>query len=493
LLKQSKINKMKRVIFLLLFLQSFLFSCDICVLSTPKTEVIVSVISNKTHIQKINFVWIVSKEFTSNLNQIYDQNTNKTLDKEEVENIYNAFISYVRPKDYLTKIFYYEHKENKELEKNILLDDDVYIKNKRLHLSYSIEFKKEIKNNYKLDIEVFDENQYFDLQINEYYSSFDPLSTQKDIKSNNPFTTENIDPVYTKKESDLSGILFTISTTELSKTLVKNKTINIKENKENKKELTYLQNYSLKIKEYLQDIKEGEDNLALVFLLFVSFIYGMIHAIGPGHGKSLAFSYFLVNKTSVSKALFISLCTAFIHILGAFILVLISVFILDSFLNSFVNDSITLLTKISAVLIILLALFILYNKIYKKACFCTSCQTPKEVQNKDFNKMTWSNVKTEEKKRKNKQDLYFVLTAGLIPCPGTVILFIYAFVLKTYFAVILASIFISLGMGLVIFASAFMGLGFKQLSHKSHKISSALEYAAILVMLILGLVLYFSF
>ena len=109
--------------------------------------------------------------------------------------------------------------------------------------------------------------------------------------------------------------------------------------------------------------------------------------------------------------------------------------------------------------------------------------------------MSWSNVKIDkqQKSKTNKQELYFVLTAGLIPCPGTVILFIYAFVLKTYFAVILASIFISLGMGLVIFASAFMGLGFKQLSHNSHKISSVLEYVAILVMLILGIVLYFSF
>ena len=257
---------MKKVIFLLLFLQAFLLSCDICVLSTPKTSVLVSVVSSKTHIQKIDFVWIVSKEFTSSLNQIYDQNTNKILDENEIENIYNAFISYVRPKDYLTKIFYYENKEKKELEKNIILDDDVFIKNERLHLSYSIELKKEIKNNYKLDIEVFDENQYFDLKISKEYSSFKQVNTQK--------------------ESDLSGILFTISTTDIIKPQVKNEEIKIAVNKEDIKERSYLQNYSLKIKEYLQDIKEGKDNFALVFLLFVSFIYGIIHAIGPGHGKS---------------------------------------------------------------------------------------------------------------------------------------------------------------------------------------------------------------
>ena len=403
---------MKKVIFLLLFLQAFVLSCEICVLSTPKTSVLVTVVSSKTHIQKIDFVWIVSKEFTASLNQIYDQNTNKILDKNEIENIYNAFISYVRPKDYLTKIFYYENKENKELEKNIILEDDVYIKNERLHLSYSIELKKEIKNNYKLDIEVFDENQYFDLKISKEYSSFDHVNTHK--------------------ESDLSGILFTISTTSINKPFVKNEEIKITVNKEGKKERSYLQNYSLKIKEYLQEIKKGKDNLALVFLLFVSFIYGVIHAIGPGHGKTLAFSYFLINKTSVSKAFIISLATAFIHILGAFILVLVSVFILDSFLNSFVNDSIYMLTKISALLIILLALFMLYNKVFKKSCLCCGPKISKQDKVKDFKNMTWSSVQKQEP-RSRKQELYFVLTAGLIPCPGTGYFVYLCFCIKNIF------------------------------------------------------------
>ena len=463
---------MKKVIFLLLFLHSFLFSCEICVLTSPKTEVLISVISNKTHIEKINFTWIVSKEFTLSLNEIYDQNTNSILDKDEIENIYTAFISYVKPKNYLTKIDYYKDEKIETIQGNKILEDSVFIKNDRLHLTYSIEYKKEIKDLYNLEIEVFDENRYFDLKINNEYSHFNNF----------------------QKETDLSGIIFTISKDNII--IPKKENIIIEDIQI---EESYLKTYSLKIKEYLQKIKKGEDKFALIFLLFISFIYGMIHAIGPGHGKSLAFSYFLINKTSVSKAFLISFATAFIHILGAFILVLVSVFILESFLNSFVNDSVYILTKVSAVLIVILALFILYNKLYKKSCICSSCEIPEKenLKTNDFKNMTWSNSHTEKsienKKTKNKQDLYFVLTAGLIPCPGTVILFIYAFVLKTYFAVILASIFISLGMGFVIFSCAFLGLGFKKLSHKSHKISKILEYFAIFIMLGLGIILFFSF
>jgi ABC-type nickel/cobalt efflux system permease component RcnA len=91
-----------------------------------------------------------------------------------------------------------------------------------------------------------------------------------------------------------------------------------------------------------------------------------------------------------------------------------------------------------------------------------------------------------------KKDLYFVLTAGLIPCPGTVILFIYAFMLKTYFAVILASIFISLGMGLVIFASSFLGVSVQKVSEKSHKLTNFLEYLSPVVMFLLGVLLFLN-
>ena len=92
-------------------------------------------------------------------------------------------------------------------------------------------------------------------------------------------------------------------------------------------------------------------------------------------------------------------------------------------------------------------------------------------------------------KRSKKQDLIFVLTAGIIPCPGTVLLFVYAFLLKTYFAVILASISISLGMATVIFASSFLGVTLHKVSNKSQKFANILEIVAPIFMFILALVL----
>ena len=53
-----------------------------------------------------------------------------------------------------------------------------------------------------------------------------------------------------------------------------------------------LEKFTQNIKKYLLEVQKGEDKSALFLLLMASFIYGVIHSIGPGHGKALAFSYF---------------------------------------------------------------------------------------------------------------------------------------------------------------------------------------------------------
>ena len=228
-----------------------------------------------------------------------------------------------------------------------------------------------------------------------------------------------------------------------------------------------------------------------------SFIYGVIHAFGPGHGKALAFSYFRSQKSSYFEALIISLVTAFIHIVGALSIVLFSVFILQSVLNRFMEDSILYITIFSSLIIMFLALYILYRKLSKKSCSCC-CSVDLKTTNFTAVSSNMNFVKAVSNKpviipiRSKKQDLIFILTAGIIPCPGTVLLFIYAFLLKTYFAVILASISISLGMAFVLFVSSFLGVSLNKASQKSAKFVNILEIVSPIFMFILGLLLFLN-
>jgi len=464
---QIRINKL---IFILLLFTHTLFGCALCTIYSPKTLVSIEVNATKNKINDAKILWVLTKDFTEQLKEVYDKNQNNYLDKDELVPIEQSLLDYIKPKNFLTYISYAKEINNKS-EPIKVKSYKTYIKNSLLHFEYNIELDYDVIKNNILYFKINDDQNYFILVL-----------AKNGIKFDAPFEVSN--------QLNMQDISFYIKNTgskqEIKETKTKQTKVQINKKIETQEEDSLLSKFTKEIKKYLLKIKDG-DSLALFSLLLISFIYGVIHALGPGHGKSLAFSYFMANKSSYLKAFFISQATAFIHILGALILVLISVFILESVLNSFVSDSVEVLTKVSAILIILLAVYIFSNKITHKECSCSSCKTNQRIWSAHKPKNT-----TNLKPNFMKKDLYFVLTAGLIPCPGTVILFIYAFILKTYFAVILASIFISLGMGLVIFISSFFAVSLNKISQSSQKLINFFEVLAPIVMFLLGILLYFN-
>ncbi len=352
-----------------------------------------------------------------------------------------------------------------------------------------MELNYKIIDNNKLYININDDSEYFIMHINKKEQSFSsPYEYQSSISNNSVSYTISLPEGVKEEQAKANFVADNFKEENLEQT-----TTNIA-----KEDISLLDEFIAKIKESLLEVEKGEDKYAIFFLLFASFVYGLIHALGPGHGKALAFSYFSSRKNTYFQAFTISFFTAFIHIVGALILVSISIFIIEEIFSSFLDDSISYITKVSAVLIILLSLYILYRKLKNKSCACSGCNiqdnpNTKFVVNKDKNQFVLKSTdKIHQKSDVKTQNLFFVLTAGLVPCSGTVVLFVYAFILETYFAVFLASIFISLGMGIVIFASSFLGVSLYKVSNKSSRITNILEIASPIVMCLLGVFLFFS-
>ena len=482
---------MIRYFFIFLLLKSILFGCSLCSIYSPKTHVSTSIKADKTHIKTLNVSWIFAGEFTKELLQIYDTNLDASFNEKELQQIQIALLDYLKAKNFLTFISY-DKQINQKSNPFEIKDYKISFKNKTLSFEYNIDLNYKIYDKNILYIKIIDDENYFDIVFND----------KKQLM--------NI-PYKISKSSSINDVKFTIDAPDLQVQEGKIEEIDTSKIEEKKEEIkkeeiqeeivkqTILDKFVLNIKKYLLAVQNGEDKFALLFLLMASFIYGVIHSVGPGHGKALAFSYFSSQKSSYFEAFIISLATAFVHIFGALILVVISVFLLESVMNRFMEDSISYITSLSAVIIMFLALYILYRKLAKKSSSCACCSV--ELKNTTF--MTKPNnninfIKTTLNKpvilqaRSKKQDLIFVLTAGIIPCPGTVLLFVYAFLLKTYFAVALASISISLGMATVIFVSSFLGVSLNKASQKSTKLINTLEIVSPIVMFVLGLLLFLS-
>ena len=473
-----------------LIFKDILFGCSLCAIYTPRTHVDTQIKADKEYIKTIRINWTFANEFTKELLQIYDTNLDGTFNEKELAVIQSYLVDYLERKNYITTISY-DKQINEKSDKYKVKDYKMSYKNSTLSFEYNIDLNYKIYDKNILYIKIIDDENYFDIVFNP----------QKQLM---------YIPYKIEQKININDVSFKIDAPSLSlqedsvKDEVPNKTEKVEEKVESKQVQTsintqiqtqnILEKFTNNIKKYLIAIQKGEDKSALFFLLIASFLYGVIHAFGPGHGKALAFSYFSSQKSSVFQALIISLATAFIHILGALGIVLFSVFVLQSVLNRFMQDSVSYITSFSALIIMLLAVYILYRKLSKKSCVC-SCSVDLKTANFTAIPSNMNFVKTASNKpiitpiRSKKQDLIFVLTAGIIPCPGTVLLFVYAFLLKTYFAVALASISISFGMAFVIFLSSFLGVSLNKASQKSTKLVNILEIVSPIFMFILGLLL----
>lgn len=477
---------MIRYFLIFILLKSILFGCSLCSIYTPRTHVSTQIKADKEYIKTLKINWVFANEFTKELLQIYDKNLDSSFDEKELALIQTALIDYLKPKNFITSISY-DKQINEKSNTFEIKDYKMSYKNSTLSFEYNIDLNYKIYDKNILYIKIIDDENYFDIVFEDKKQlMYIPYKISKTSNMNE--VSFLIDaPTLLSTQDNLNEEKISLDVKKVEDNIEK------KEEKVVEKPQTILEKFTNNIKKYLIDIQKG-DNVALVFLLMASFLYGVIHAFGPGHGKALAFSYFSAQKSSYFEAFIISLVTAFIHILGALFIVLFSVFILQSVLNRFMEDSISYITSFSAVIIMFLALYILYRKLSKKSCSC-SCNIKLQTTtfstipiNINFVKTTLNKPVISEKRSK-KQDLIFVLTAGIIPCPGTVLLFVYAFFLKTYFAVFLASISISLGMAFVLFISSFLGVSLNKTTQKSAKLINILEIVSPIFMFILGLVL----
>ncbi|MCX7363102.1 MAG: hypothetical protein NTV97_14780 [Alphaproteobacteria bacterium] len=85
----------------------------------------------------------------------------------------------------------------------------------------------------------------------------------------------------------------------------------------------YQQRIQRSLSTALQDVKSGSGSLALWTLVIICFGYGVVHTLGPGHGKSVVVAYFLDSSRPYGwmEGIFAGAWIAFTHTLAALLLV----------------------------------------------------------------------------------------------------------------------------------------------------------------------------
>ena len=170
----------------------------------------------------------------------------------------------------------------------------------------------------------------------------------------------------------------------------------------------------------------------LIFLIMAAFAYGVIHAAGPGHGKAIALSYVLSQQATYLPGLIFSSFIALFHGISGIIFVLFIRFVLDTTIMGNLEKVTHITQIISYSIIICLGLAIFISSICKL------------IKNKDKSR------DANKKKRQNINPVLSAFVVGCIPCPGVVMVMLFALSMNLTGLGIILGLTISIGMAFTI-------------------------------------------
>lgn len=225
------------------------------------------------------------------------------------------------------------------------------------------------------------------------------------------------------------------------------------------------QKINLMISDSFDKLESGDENMFL-YILAVSFIYGLIHALGPGHGKMVIASYFLVKGAKTKEAFKAGFLTSVIHTISALAITFILYIFFENAITKYFSDINSSMYKISAIFIISIALFLLYET-YKDR-----------------------NEKEKVQRIGNKSLLAVTMSIGIVPCPGVMSIVLFSIILGYINLGILSAISMSIGMGITISLAAILSTQVKKSNNKNlSTIMNIITYSGIAILFTMGAVL----
>ena len=193
---------------------------------------------------------------------------------------------------------------------------------------------------------------------------------------------------------------------------------------------------TLKLNGFGVDIKANPLGPALWMFLGLAFVYGVVHAVGPGHGKTVVCSYFLSNPGSFFSGALMGNVITFVHMGSAAVAVGIAYMIFSTGMGGFTAAS-RALQPASYALLALMGVFLLVKAV-------------RDVFRGGMLVETSCPIDHDEVARAShiRHVLVVSFVTGLIPCPGAAVILAFSIGLDILWAGMAAILVMAIGMGL---------------------------------------------
>ncbi len=258
---------------------------------------------------------------------------------------------------------------------------------------------------------------------------------------------------------------------------------------------------------------KSEGGLSTGFaLILISFIYGVVHAAGPGHGKAVISSYVLANERIVRRGILLAFAAAVVQAISAIILVGVLAVVLNA-TSIKIRQTVSTVETASYGLIALVGAWLLFSQLRKIFMRKTSMPNGTEVSanphqhhhhaNHDEACCGHAHIPNADQLEKNwslRNAAAIVFAVGIRPCTGAILVLIFALTQGIFWSGVTATFAMALGTAITVSTLAVLAVGSKQLALRMaesrsvwvDRISSATAIGGSFLVLALGLMLFIA-
>ncbi|HXP13558.1 MAG TPA: nickel/cobalt transporter [Stellaceae bacterium] len=222
-------------------------------------------------------------------------------------------------------------------------------------------------------------------------------------------------------------------------------------------------------------IRSAKSNGSAVYaLLGISFIYGIFHAAGPGHGKAVISSYLVANHETWRRGIVLSAASAALQSLTAILIVAVAALLLNA-TAKMMDNTVNIIETVSYVLIVLIGARLSWVKgrAFLKLLWTETHGHPRDHHHdhEEENASAWGHAHALEPRelagpRGWRRGLATVVSVGVRPCLGAIIVLVFSLAQGLFWIGVVSTFMMGFGTAITVASIATLAVGARGIAAK---------------------------
>ena len=255
---------------------------------------------------------------------------------------------------------------------------------------------------------------------------------------------------------------------------------------------------------HMNAIERGENLGGFLLALAVAFAYGAVHALGPGHGKFVVVSYFLGREARVMRGIVMAVQIAVVHVIAAIVIVWLADLVLRGGFGLGLSD-VPGVRAASFLIIVGIGIYMLYQAVRASLRAHTYRSRGHEHGHPHGHEHSHGHHHHHDHSRSHggkAEGGILALAAGMVPCPGAVLIMLYAVandmiypgsLLVAAMSLGIGSSICVLGVGAILARQAAMRVMERSGGSGTNALRHGMNYAGAALVTLVGLVSFIAF